>query len=133
MKKINSDTGLREAIIVLEAKRSGEEKALREHLRLTYESVKPINLIKSTYEEVVASQDLKDNLVNTGVGLAVGYVSKTLFEGVSHSPLRKLIGTALLFGITETVRKNPEAIKSVARSLFSFIRRQAVSPSIKPI
>jgi hypothetical protein len=122
MRKINSDTSLREAIIVLEAKRSAEELALREHLRLTYESMKPINLIKSTYEEVVASQGLKDDLINTSVGLAVGYVSKALFEGVSHSPLRKLIGTALLFGITNTVRKNPEAVKSLAKGFFNIIR-----------
>jgi len=122
MQKINTDTGLREAILLLEAKRSAEELALREHLRLTYESVKPINLIKSTYKEVVASQDLKDDLINTSVGLAVGYVSKALFEGVSHSPMRKLMGTVLLFGITTAVRKNPEAVKSLAKGFFNIIR-----------
>jgi hypothetical protein len=122
MQKINSDTGLRDAIILLEAKRSAEELALREHLRLTYESIKPINLIRSTYEEVVASKDLKDDLINTSVGLAVGYVSKTLFEGVSHSPLRKLMGTVLLFGITNAVRKNPEAIKSLSKGFFNILR-----------
>jgi len=71
---------------------------------------------------VVASQSLRDDLVNTSVGLAAGYVSKTLFEGVSHSPLRKLFGTALLFGITNAVRKNPDVVKSVVRGAFRIIR-----------
>jgi len=122
MQKINTYTGLRDAIAILEAKRSAEEMALREHLHLTYESIKPINLIKSTYQEVIASQDLKDNLINTSVGLTVGYISKALFEGVSHSPLRKLIGTAILFGITNAVRKNPEAVKSLAKGFFNIVR-----------
>ena len=83
--------------------------------------MKPINIIKNTYREVAASEDLKDNLVNTSVGLVVGYLSKTLFESVSHSPVRKLIGTAILFGVTSAIRKNPDAIKSMAQGLFKMI------------
>ena len=122
MQKINTGAELREAIILLEIKRAEEEKALREQLHLTYESMKPINIIKSTYHEVAASENLKDNLVNTSVGLVLGYLSKTLFESVSHSPVRKLIGTAILFGITSAVRKNPEAVKSMAKGLFKTVR-----------
>ena len=121
MQKINSDTSLRQAIILLELKRAEEEKSLREQLHLTYESMKPINIIKSTYREVAVSENLKDELVNTSVGLVIGYLSKTLFESVSHSPIRKLIGTAILFGITGAVRKNPEAVKSMAKGLFKII------------
>ena len=121
MKKIHTGADLREAIILLELKRAEEEKSLREQLHLTYEGMKPINVIKSTYREVAASEDLKDNLVNTSVGLVVGYLSKTLFESVSHSPVRKLIGTAILFGVTTAVRKNPDAVKSIASGLFKMI------------
>lgn len=119
MPEITSDIGLREAIAQLESKRSTEETELREQLRITYESVKPINLIKSTYEEIVASQGLKDNLINTSIGLTAGYISKAIFEGASHSPLKKLIGTALLFGITNAVRNNPEAVKSMVKGAFN--------------
>ena len=126
MEKIRTASGLREAIILLEIRRKTEEILLREQMHATFESVKPVNLIRSTYNEVVASQDLKDNLINTSVGLTVGYISKTLFEGASHSPLRKLIGTALLFGITNAVRKNPEAVKAMAKGLFNIIRQKHV-------
>jgi len=122
MQKINTGAGLREAIILLEIKRAEEEKALREHLHVAYESMRPINIIKSVYKEVAVSENLKDELINTSTGLVIGYASKTLFESVSHSPIRKLLGTAILFGITNLVRKNPDAVKSVAGSLFKVIR-----------
>jgi hypothetical protein len=121
MQAIITASGLREAIILLENKRKSEEAVLRKQLHETYESIKPINIIKATYADVVASQDLKYNLVNTAVGLTVGYVCKTLFEGVAHSPLRKLAGTVLLFGITNVIRKNPEAVKSFAKKVFNVV------------
>jgi len=135
MQKINTGISLREAIVLLEIKRAVEEKSLREQLHLTYESMKPINIIRNTYHEIAESEDLKDNLVNTSVGLVIGYLSKTLFEGVSHSPVRKLIGTVILFGITNAVRKNPEVVKSVANGLFNVIRsgiETGVSRTHKP-
>lgn len=121
MQQINSATNLREAILELEKQQTGEGKILKEQFYLAYESVKPINLIKSTFKEVSASQDLKDNLLNTTVGITAGYLSKKLFEGVSNNPLRKLLGTALMFGITNAVAKNPETVKAVARGIFKIV------------
>jgi len=124
MKKINSEATLRDAIVQLEHRRADEEKMLREQFHLACESMKPINLIKSTFKEAIASPDLKDNILNTSVGLAAGYVSKLLFVNVSHSPLKKLLGIALQFGITKLVAKNPEAVKSLGRGLMKIINRK---------
>lgn len=121
MEKINSDTDLRAAIAALEQKQLVEADLMKAQFHLAYESVKPINFIKSTIKEVTASQDIKDNLLNTGVGITAGYLSKKLFEGVSHSPLRKLLGTVLMFGITNAVAKNPEVIKAAATGVMKII------------
>ena len=121
MEKINSDTDLRAAIAALEQKQLVEADLMKAQFHLAYESVKPINFIKSTIKEVTASQDIKDNLLNTGVGSTAGYLSKKLFEGVSHSPLRKLLGTVLMFGITNAVAKNPEVIKAAATGVMKII------------
>ena len=121
MQKINSADNLRQAILELETKQTGEGKILKQQFQLAYESVKPINLIKSTFKEVTASQDLKDNLLNTTVGITAGYLSKKLFEGVSNNPLKKLLGTALMFGITNAVAKNPDAVKAAAKGIFKII------------
>lgn len=124
MQKINSEARLREAIVKLEYRRTQEEIILREQFHLTCENLKPINVIKSAFKEVVGSTEIKDNVVNTTVGLITGYVSKLLFVNVSHSPLRKLLGIALQFGVTKFVAKNPEAVKSMVNGLKNFISRK---------
>jgi hypothetical protein len=124
MNTLNSGFNLKETILQLELKQALELKLLRQQLHLTYESIKPINLVKNTFKEVVASEDLTDNIVNTSVGLAAGYVSKTLFEKASHSPFRKLLGTALLFGVTNLVSKNPQTIKAVGLGVIDIIKHK---------
>jgi hypothetical protein len=122
MEKINSEADICAAILVLEAKQEEERLLLKKEFQQAYESMKPINLIKSTFKDVAQSEDIKDNLINTGVGLAAGYVSKALFEGVTHSPLRKLLGTALMFGVTNIITRNPETVKAVSNGIFVFVK-----------
>jgi hypothetical protein len=122
MQRINSTTNIKDLILQLENRQVVELKLLREQLSLTYESIKPINLVRNTFKEVVASEELTDNIVNTSVGLAAGYVSKTLFERASHSPFRKLLGTALLFGITNLVSKNPHTVKSIGTDFLNIVK-----------
>lgn len=131
MQKINSQIGLRAEIIRLENKRAEEEKMLKEQFHLAYESMKPINLIKSSFKnavasgkEAIASPDLKENILNISAGLATGYLSKLLFVGVSQSPLRKLLGFALQFGIAKAVAKNPDTIKSLGNGFLKIIRNK---------
>ena len=121
MEKINSTAALKAAILQLETKQSDEGKVVKEQYLKAYESVKPINLVKSTFREITASPDLKDELFSTSVGLVAGYVSKVLFQGTSHSPVRKLFGTVLMFGITNAVARHPEVVKSVGKGLLNMI------------
>jgi hypothetical protein len=124
MNKITSETDLRAAIILLELKQAEEGKLLKEQFHSAYESVKPLNLIKSTFKEAVASGDLKDDVINASVGATAGYISKAVFEVVTSGPLRKILGTALMFGIKTIVARNPDAVKSIGQILFSKILRK---------
>jgi len=131
MQKINSAAALRHAIAQLEITHAEEGKMLKQQFHLAYESIKPLNLIKSTFKEAVESPDLKDNVINTSVGLATGYLSKLLFVNVSHSPVRKLLGIALQFGITQMVAKNPEAVKSIGKKLMKIISPKPVADKLQ--
>ncbi|TMI62746.1 MAG: hypothetical protein E6H07_15165 [Bacteroidetes bacterium] len=121
MQKINSIAELEEAILQLETRQAHEAKMLRQQFHLAYSSIKPINLIKSTFKEVAESKELKDNIVNTSVGLGAGYLSKILFQGASKNPIKKLLGNVLMFGITNLVTKHPDTIKSVGQSFLKII------------
>jgi hypothetical protein len=125
MKKINSETGLQDAILLLESKQADEGKILREQFYLTLDSLKPVNLIKSTFKEAVASKELTDNILNSSLGLAAGFISKLIFQGLTKSPVKRLVGTALMFGITNVVAKNPEAVKSLGKSIINIVRSKS--------
>ena len=121
MQKLDSTTTLNDAILELETRRAEEAKMLKEHVNLAYESIKPINLIRSTFKEALASQDLREDIINLSLGLAAGYVSKKVFSGLEESPLKKLLGTSLQFGITLFIVNNPETIQAISDGIIKFI------------
>jgi hypothetical protein len=125
MKNIITETDLKDAILQLEMKWADEGKIVKDQFYLAVDSIRPINLIKSTFKEGIASRDLRDNIINTSVGLTAGYLSKIVFSGVMKSPLTKLLGTALMFGVTNIVARNPETVKSLGKGLFNMIRNRA--------
>lgn len=125
MQKINSAISLRDAILQLESKQTEERNLLKKQFHLVYESIKPVNLIKGAFKEVAESRELKDNILNTSVGLAAGYISKILFEGTSKSPVKKILGSVLMFGITNLVAKNPEPVKSLGKKFLEIIRSKS--------
>ena len=112
MKKITSITELKEAIFLLEIKQKNEAHLLKEQLMITYESFKPVNLIKNSINELITSPELKENILKTTLSLAAGYLSKKVVVGSTHNPLKQLLGTILQLGVTNIVSKNSDGIKS---------------------
>jgi len=122
MQKIVTETDLRTAILELESRQAVEGMLMKQQFLVTVESIKPINLIKSTLMEAVESEDLQGNLINSSVGISAGYLSKILFQGFSNSPLKKILGTALMFGIKNVIAHNPEMVKSLGKGFFKIVR-----------
>jgi hypothetical protein len=122
---------LAEAVLLLESRQELEGKQLREQFMRSYQSIRPANLVRSAIHEVTESQDLKDHLVSTGVGLVAGHVSKQAFESVSDSPVKQLIGTAIQFGVTNVVARHPEVVLAVGKGLFHLIRNAVKSSETK--
>jgi len=122
MEKIITENDLRFAILQLESRQADEARLMKEQFLVAVESIKPINLIKSTFIEASESGDLQDNLINSTVGLSAGYVSKVLFQSVSGSPIKKVLGTAIMFGIKNLVARNPDTIKTWGRVFFKVVK-----------
>lgn len=122
MKKIETEADLRMAIQILRNQQSAERKMLKEQLQEIVEAVKPMNLLRNTFRQIVSSRELKDSLLNTTVGLTAGHLSKSVFEGLSHNRFKRVLGTGLLMGITNLVSNNPEYVKSLGLSFFKMIR-----------
>lgn len=118
MQNITNKAQLKNAILLLEAERAVNGQILKEQFYLTYESFKPINIIKSTLKDITSSPYLVDNILGTTMGLATGYISKKIIVGSSGNMIRKLLGALLQFGVTTIVAKNPDTIKSIGQFIF---------------
>lgn len=121
MQKIDSTSSLIETIHELEIRRVEEGKMLKEQANQAYENIKPISLIKSTFKEALAAQDLRTDIINLSLGLIAGYVSKQVFSRLEDSPLKKLLGTSLQFGITLFIVNNPGTIQAIGDGIAKFI------------
>jgi len=121
MNQINSIANLKAAIRLLEIKQADEKQLLREQLKITTESLKPINLIKHTLIELTTLPEIKESLLNTVIGLVTGYLSKKIVIGSTHNPIKQILGYALQLGVTGVASKNADDIKSVLGRFISKI------------
>ena len=112
MDKINNTKELDLAILYLTNKQAEEELLLKNEFKTSYESLKPINILKSTFKELVEAPNFKEDLLNTSISIASGYLSKKLAVGSSNDPLKQIFGSFLQIGITSLVVKNADGIKS---------------------
>jgi hypothetical protein len=117
MQTITSSKELKAAIRLLETQHAVKQELLREQFYITYESLKPVNLLRKTIHDISSSPDLLDDLLGTSVGLASGFISKKIFVGSSNSFFRKLIGIVIQYGISTAVKSNSEGIKSFIQKL----------------
>ena len=127
MEKITSLAELRATIAFLENKKEHELTLLKVQFKTTLISLKPTNLIKNKFSEIVSDPNLKENILNTVLSLATGYLSKKLIMGTTHNPIKQLVGTLLQVGVTGLVAKNSDGIKSTASQLLSFFSKKSAS------
>jgi hypothetical protein len=128
MQEITSAARLKDAILLLEVKQAEKRQLLKEQLFITYDSLKPINLIKGALNDVSTSPYLINNIVGTILGLGTGYLSKKLVVGGSANLFRKLMGSILQFGVTNIVAQHPDAIKSIGQFIIQhFLRKKKMN------
>lgn len=126
MKKIKETISLKQMILVKETEHFVEGKLLKDHLHNTYESLKPISIMKKTFKEIISDSALKTNVVDAAIGFTTGFVAKKIFTGNSHNPLTKLVGNILEMVIASKVAKNAEEIKIIGSIILKKIINQQV-------
>ena len=112
MEKITCAAELKLAIQNLEFQQEVQGQLLKDHFFVTFESLKPINLIKNTLVEITSSPYLIDNMLGAIMGMVSGYISNKIAVGTSNSLIRKIVGAALQFGVTNFVAQHPDILKT---------------------
>lgn len=113
---------LNREIIFLERKRSEEFKNLKEQFHTASQSLKPINLLKSTFEQVRQSPDFKSDIGKAAIGMFSGYLLKKLVFRSSVNPLKILAGVAFQALATNVAAENSEKIKETGINIFEIVR-----------
>jgi hypothetical protein len=131
VKKITSIIELRESIFLLEIKKKNDAVLLKEQFEITFESLKPINIIKNTIKEVISGRVLKRTIVDAAIGLTTGFVTKKVFTQDSHNPLTKLLGFILEMAVANKIAKNADEIKSVGSIILKTIIDKHADPEKK--
>ncbi|GHN03081.1 hypothetical protein WSM22_45700 [Cytophagales bacterium WSM2-2] len=129
MKTIGSMT-LNESINQLRIKQAEQLVLLRDQFHLTYESLKPINLLKHTFKEA-ASPDIKEGILDNVIGVTTGYLSKGIFVGTSVNPVRKILGTLLQITVSTLIARNSDSIKSTLRQVLDRVFKAPVENNLE--
>lgn len=111
MEKQSAVDSLKESIRLLEIRQAEEGEILKEQFKVTYESLKSVNLIKSSLHEILGSHEIKNNLFETMVSIFTGFISKKIMVNSRSNFFTKIMGALLQFGVTTVVAKNAESIR----------------------
>jgi hypothetical protein len=121
MQKISSVEGLRNAIQLLEAEQNIKGELLKKQVMIAYESLRPVNLVKSTLKDLFSTSFEGENISGIAAGLTGGYLLKKLFVGRSGNPFKKIIGSILQLGITNIIAQNSNLIKTFVPALIKLL------------
>jgi hypothetical protein len=113
LEMIASTSDLATAIKRLERKKAVMEEDLKDHFHILLEDLKPKNILKNTIDEVQQSTELKHNLFKVALALGAGYFSRKMVVGKSAGILKKALGTALQYGVTNFVAKKEDEDENV--------------------
>ncbi len=116
LQRIANTTELDVAIKRLERKIKLQEADLQDHFHTLLVSMKPTNILKTTIHEVQESPELKHNLFRVALGLGAGYFSKKMVVGKSAGLVKKALGAALQFGVTQFVAKKNDNGESPSKT-----------------
>jgi len=125
--EIKNSEDLKVAIRELEAKELRQKQQLTADFHAYKETLKPMNLLKSTFNKVKETPGITGTILKATVGLGVGILSKKLFLGKSPGILRKVVGSAVQMGLAGLVAKKTDAIKQNSGQLLKRIFSKRMS------
>jgi len=117
MQTIKTAADLKKAITALEDKQAIEWPLLKEQFLNTYESFKLSNVLKNTFKEVITAPGMKNDLINSVLGLTTGFVANKTIIGKTDNPLKKLLGFILEMTVANKVAQHADAIKTIGSIL----------------
>jgi hypothetical protein len=131
MQNITSSAGLKDAIQLLAVEQGVKAQLLKDQFYLTMDSLKPVNVLRSTLYDISSSPKLIENILGLTMGITSGFLTNKIFVGASGNLVRKLLGSVLQFGVTNVVAQHPDTIKSYGQMIMKYLLRKREKNSDK--
>jgi len=128
MDNLDSIDKLKQAIALAEKQQAIDKDLLQEQFKITYANLSPANLIINTFNELTHSEEFKEDILDTAIGLATGYLSKKVIIGNTNNPIKNLFGVVLQMAVTNLVTNHSETIKSTIMLLINKISNKKDTP-----
>jgi hypothetical protein len=127
---ISSAADLKKAILELELKRMQQEEGLRLQLSKTYQSLRPVNLIRNTLSRITGDSFNHNPLFNASVGVAAVLVTrKLLINKLSGPVFKRLAGGVIEMGVIKAAVTGAQLLKSTGFRILSSLLKKKNNPS----
>jgi hypothetical protein len=121
-----------DSIRQLEIQQTREGEELKAQFKATYESLKLVNLVKSSLKEVTESVEIKNSLFESIISVVSGYVSRKLMVSKKSNPFAKIVALVVQMGVTKFVANNAEVIREyIAQMIDKYLHPKAEEPEAK--
>ena len=121
MSTLNQTEEINALIRSLEEKRKTELSILKAQLHLTGESMKPANLLKSAANELTHNKTVKSYLIQAGIGLIIGLVTKKIINVSQNHKPKNFFGHIAEAGLNKLTFNGPAIVKIAAPIVFGLI------------
>lgn len=119
----NEKESLQLAISVLKEKRALELDLLKAELQQATENFKIINIIKSTFDEIAESAEIKTAIFENVVGIGTGLLAKKIINDNTESVSRNYLAQIIQFVVAGLIINNKEIIKlKLERLLYAILK-----------
>ncbi len=121
---ISNAQDLQAAIVELEKRKVIRESLLKEQFHETRESLKPINIIKSSFSKLTHTPEIRDGVLKTVAGIGVGLLTKNMFLGKAIPLVRSLVGNAVETSVDKTIKTSADTVKAYGTAIYNHLFRK---------
>jgi len=107
METIYTIDSLNQKIKFLEDQQDREWCEIKDEIEEIKENLKPLNLIRNTFEEVNEAVGFKSDLAQSAISIGIGYLAKKLVVGKTDSIFKNILGSVLQLAVTTLIAKPP--------------------------
>lgn len=117
MEKITTSEELKAVIARLEYRQKEQWEELKDNIGETFETLKPINLLRSTYRDFLSTPNMAENIIGSALGLTTGFITKKLIVKKSGNIVRNFAGGLVQMLITNFMSRYSGNFKAIGSGL----------------